>query len=53
LDSAEEIVLLCKMGSRSVRALEVLASAGFRKIKNLEGGINAWAREVDPSLPIY
>ncbi|MBM3143497.1 MAG: molybdopterin-synthase adenylyltransferase MoeB [Chloroflexi bacterium] len=53
LDSAEEIVLFCKMGSRSVRALEVLASAGFRKIKNLEGGINAWAEEVDPGLPIY
>jgi len=53
LDSAEEIVLFCKMGSRSVRALEVLASAGFRKIKNLEGGINAWARDIDPSLPIY
>jgi adenylyltransferase/sulfurtransferase len=53
LDSAEEIVLMCKMGSRSSRALEVLHSAGFRKIKNLKGGINAWAREVDPSLPIY
>jgi len=53
LDSADEIVLMCKMGSRSTRALEVLHSAGFRKIKNLKGGINAWAREVDPSLPIY
>ncbi len=53
LDSAEEIVLMCKMGSRSKRALEVLHSAGFRKMKNLKGGINAWAREVDPSLPIY
>lgn len=53
LDSAEEIVLFCKVGTRSVRALEVLASAGFRKIKNLDGGINAWAEEVDPSLPIY
>lgn len=53
LDSADDIVLFCKMGSRSVRALEVLSSAGFRKIKNLEGGINAWAKEVDPSLPIY
>ncbi len=53
LDSAEDFVLFCKMGSRSVRALEVLSSAGFRKIKNLEGGINAWAKEVDTSLPIY
>jgi molybdopterin/thiamine biosynthesis adenylyltransferase/rhodanese-related sulfurtransferase len=53
LDSAEDIVLFCKSGTRSARALEVLAGAGFRKIRNLRGGINAWAREVDPSLPIY
>ena len=53
LNSAEEIVLMCKVGTRSVRALEILHSAGFRKIKNLKGGINAWASEIDPSLPIY
>jgi len=53
LDSAEEIVLFCKSGTRSARALELLAGAGFRKIKNLSGGINAWADQVDPSLPIY
>ncbi|MGD9093258.1 MAG: molybdopterin-synthase adenylyltransferase MoeB [Anaerolineales bacterium] len=53
LDSAEEIVLFCKSGTRSTRALELLASAGFRKMKNLKGGINAWAREIDPSLPVY
>lgn len=53
LNSAEEIVLFCKAGTRSTRALEILASAGFRKIKNLKGGINAWAIQVDPSLPIY
>jgi adenylyltransferase/sulfurtransferase len=53
LDSADEMVVFCKAGTRSARALELLASAGFRKVKNLKGGINAWAREVDPSLPIY
>jgi adenylyltransferase/sulfurtransferase len=53
LDSAEEMVVFCKAGTRSARALELLASAGFRKVKNLKGGINAWARDVDPSLPIY
>jgi len=53
LDSADEMVVLCKSGTRSARALELLASAGFRKVKNLKGGINAWAQEVDPSLPIY
>ena len=53
LDSADEMVVFCKGGTRSARALEVLASAGFRKVKNLKGGINAWARQVDPSLPVY
>jgi len=53
LDSAQEMVVFCKSGTRSARALELLVSAGFRKAKNLKGGINAWAREVDPSLPIY
>jgi len=53
LDSAEEMVVFCKVGTRSARALDLLVSAGFRKVKNLKGGINAWAREVDPSQPIY
>jgi adenylyltransferase/sulfurtransferase len=53
LDSAEEMVVFCKSGTRSARALELLLSAGFRKAKNLQGGINAWAQEVDQSLPIY
>lgn len=53
LDSAEDIVLFCKAGTRSTRALEILASAGFKKVKNLKGGINAWAVSIDTSLPIY
>ena len=53
LDSAEEIVLHCKTGARSARALDLLRTAGFRKLKNLKGGINAWAREIDSSLPTY
>jgi adenylyltransferase/sulfurtransferase len=53
LDSAEDIVLQCKTGGRSARALDLLRTAGFRKLKNLKGGINAWARDVDPSLPTY
>ncbi len=53
LDSAEEMVLFCKTGGRSARALELLRGAGFRKVKHLRGGINAWAREVDPKLPVY
>ena len=53
LDSAREIVLFCKSGNRSQRALDLLRSAGFRRVKNLKGGINAWAREVDPNQPVY
>jgi molybdopterin/thiamine biosynthesis adenylyltransferase/rhodanese-related sulfurtransferase len=53
LDSADEMVIFCKAGTRSTRALELLVSAGFKKVKNLKGGINAWAQEVDQSLPIY
>lgn len=53
LDSAREMVVFCKAGTRSARALELLVSAGFKKVKNLHGGINAWARQVDTSLPIY
>lgn len=53
LDSADEIVLYCRTGVRSARALETLRSAGFRKLKNLKGGIHAWSDEVDPSIPKY
>ncbi len=53
LDRAHKIILICKAGIRSTRALQMLHNAGFRKIKNLKGGVNAWSREVDPSLPTY
>lgn len=53
LDSADEMVVFCKGGTRSARALELLVSAGFKKVKNLKGGINAWAKEVDQNLPVY
>lgn len=53
LDSADEMIIFCKSGSRSARGLELLASAGFKKVKNLKGGINAWAKEVDQNLPLY
>ncbi len=53
LDSAREMVVFCKAGTRSARALELLVSAGFRKVKNLKGGINAWAEEIEPEMPVY
>ncbi len=53
LDTAENLVLMCKSGVRSAKALHTLRDAGFRKLKNLKGGVLAWAREVDTSLPVY
>jgi len=53
LDSADDIVLHCKVGGRSAKALRVLQEAGFRKLNNLKGGIAGWSEEVDPSVPKY
>ena len=53
LDSAEEIVAYCHTGGRSARATDFLRSIGYKKVRNLEGGIEAWAVEVDPSMPRY
>ncbi|MBN1264212.1 MAG: molybdopterin-synthase adenylyltransferase MoeB [Anaerolineales bacterium] len=53
LDTTDDLVLFCKTGSRSARALEILLGAGFRKIRHLKGGINAWAKQIDSSLPLY
>lgn len=50
-----DIVLQCRTGGRSARAAEALAGMGFDpdRLYNLDGGITAWAREIDPSLPTY
>jgi adenylyltransferase/sulfurtransferase len=53
LNSADEIVVHCKMGGRSAKAYETLKQAGFKKIRNLKGGILAWADQVDPTMPKY
>ncbi len=53
LNSAEDMIVFCKSGTRSMRAIELLSSAGFKKLKNLKGGINAWAKEADTNLPVY
>jgi sulfur-carrier protein adenylyltransferase/sulfurtransferase len=48
-----EIVTHCHHGQRAMRALEILKGAGFSKVRTLTGGIDAWAREVDPEVPRY
>jgi sulfur-carrier protein adenylyltransferase/sulfurtransferase len=53
LNSADEIVAHCKSGMRSAKAVEFLKQAGFRKVRNMKGGILAWSDKVDPSVPKY
>jgi molybdopterin/thiamine biosynthesis adenylyltransferase/rhodanese-related sulfurtransferase len=53
LNRDQEIVIFCRTGIRSWKALEILLNAGFTKVKNLRGGINAWARDIDPRIPVY
>jgi adenylyltransferase/sulfurtransferase len=53
LNSAHEIVVYCRSGQRSARAVELLIKVGFHKIHNLKGGILAWSDQVDPSVPKY
>ena len=53
LNSADEIVVHCRSGARSAQAVDFLMRAGFRKIRNLQGGILAWSDEVDASVPKY
>jgi sulfur-carrier protein adenylyltransferase/sulfurtransferase len=53
LDVTNEYVLYCHTGERSGRAVSFLSQLGFKKVKNLEGGIDAWAAEIDRSMPRY
>jgi sulfur-carrier protein adenylyltransferase/sulfurtransferase len=53
LDAQATTIVMCKSGGRSRRAAQFLAGAGFDQAVNLAGGIDAWARDVDPELPTY
>ena len=53
LDHAQEIIVYCKVGARSARAVELLRKAGFRNAKNLAGGIDAWSLRIDKTVPRY
>jgi adenylyltransferase/sulfurtransferase len=52
LDPAVDTVVYCRSGARSGRVVQFLAGQGY-KVRNLVGGINRWATEVDPSMPVY
>ena len=53
LDPSREIVVHCKLGGRSAKAVDFLKQAGFARVHNLAGGINAWSERVDPKVPKY
>jgi adenylyltransferase/sulfurtransferase len=53
LDSSREIVVHCKSGARSAKAVDFLRQSGFKRASNLTGGILAWAEKIDPSIPKY
>ena len=53
LDPNAEIVMHCHMGMRSMDATQFLLQQGFKNVKNLTGGINAWSQQIDPSVPRY
>jgi adenylyltransferase/sulfurtransferase len=53
LDRAREMVVHCKSGMRSAKAIAFLREQGFKNLRNLTGGILAWAQKIDPSMPTY
>jgi rhodanese-related sulfurtransferase len=53
LDKTRETVVICHHGIRSWRVAKFLESEGFADVLNLAGGIDAWSKEVDPSVPLY
>lgn len=53
LPKDRDILIHCKMGGRSAKAAAVLVDAGFSRVINLDGGIRAWAEQIDKSLPTY
>jgi rhodanese-related sulfurtransferase len=53
LDPQLPTVVICRSGGRSLQVARFLAGRGFANVANLSGGILAWSRDVDPSIPQY
>lgn len=53
LDPEQPIACLCHHGARSAQVAYFLAQQGFSRVANVEGGIEAWSLQVDPSVPRY
>jgi adenylyltransferase/sulfurtransferase len=53
LDQNADYVMHCKSGMRSAKAVDLLRQSGFKRVRNMKGGILAWSDKVDPSVPKY
>lgn len=53
LDKNKKIIVHCRSGGRSRRAVEFLQSQGFTQVSNLTGGIRAWIEQIDPTMTTY
>ena len=53
LDPEKHIVVVCHHGVRSMNVTAWLRQQGFEKVQSLRGGIDRWARQIDPTVPIY
>jgi len=49
----KKIYIHCKVGGRSLKAAQFLKTKGYRQVFNVKGGIDAWAKEIDPAMPKY
>ena len=53
LDPKQDTVVICRSGGRSLQVARFLSAQGFASVSNLAGGILAWSRDVDPTIPQY
>ena len=53
LEPREPLVVICHHGARSMQVAMFLEKQGFSAVNNLAGGVDAWARTVDPAMPVY
>jgi rhodanese-related sulfurtransferase len=53
LDPEDHIIVMCHRGMRSLSVANWLRQQGFEKVQSMRGGIDGWARTVDPKVPLY
>jgi rhodanese-related sulfurtransferase len=53
IEPGQEVVAICHHGARSQHVAMFLEKNGFSRVHNLQGGVDAWSRTVDPAVPLY